>query len=629
MLNFVEQFTYHSKLLSVGFALLLCLIAIDAKSETKLIGTVQGASHFSPFEGQTVTVKGTITSFGPKSAFAVQFTIQGEQDGNPKTSDAISVRYNGRKFADGQGTRLKIGDLVSVTGIVQEYQRKRNGGYSVECGTTNVFERPSTITNELPLTQIAVNQNGEGIKFLGKSFLPNATKLVTAGEFLPHIYDDDAFESFDIDTDYIDYFESLESMLVEVPPSVSLGPIDRFRNVWVQPRGSTETELVNGWRRVVDRYDQNSDRVLLTLPEPGFQIENHVFNAGVEFEKTIGIASFSFGNYKVLLASPPIVSSEIEISNPIFEREFDDSLVVATYNVSNLDPFVETSDAREEDTPTDDDLSSGLFQVFGRHISGELYSPDIVVLQEIQDDDGSMITDLNSAEKTGSELVNAIYGEGGAFYTYADVPPQLHCDGGLPGGNIRSAFLYNKKTLKLLSIEALPASNDAENVFEFSRKPIVGVFEDAVGREIAVIAVHLASKIGDESFQSTVPNPQRTTDEKRNSQAEIVRKIVDRQFANHPERSIIVAGDFNDFYFSQTLKTMKGRDDTTLTNAIELLPENDRWTYIYQGQAQALDHILIGGSNVSSISTTIPRLNTIYSDQSSDHDPILVEIQLQ
>lgn len=630
MLNSCTFFSQRTKLLTAAFLIFSCLNPVDAKSETKLVGAVQGAAHRSPFEGQTVSVEGVITSFGPKSHFAVQFTIQGDPDGDPRTSDAISIRYSGRgKPTDGQGIELKIGDHVNVTGIVQEYQRKRNGGFAIECGTTNVTERPASLTNELPLTQIAAGQNGEGIKFVSKSFLPEATELLTVGQKLPYIFDDDGFQTFDIDTDFIDYFESLESMLVQVPASVTLGPINRFREVWVQPYDSTEVELINGWRRVVNNYDQNADKILLSLPEPSFQLENYQYNAGLELDKIIGVASYSYGSYKVLLASPPIVTSQMEIASPKFKREFDDSIVFATYNVSNLDPIVELEDERKAKTPVDDDLSSSVFQVFGRHIAGELYSPDIVVLQEIQDNDGSMITEINSGELTGSKLTEAIVGEGGAYYTYAEVPPKLHCDGGQPGGNIRSAFLYDSNRFKLLSIEAFPLMNDSTNVFEFSRKPIVGIFKDTEEREIAVIAVHLASKIGDESFQSTISNPQRNTDAKRIAQAQVVRAIVDQQISDHPERLVVVAGDFNDFYFSQTLETVKGQNIGELTNAIELLPEIDRWTYIYQGQSQALDHILVGGSDVLSISTTIPRLNTIYSKQDSDHDPIVVEVRLK
>ena len=52
-----------------------------------------------------------------------------------------------------------------------------------------------------------------------------------------------------------------------------------------------------------------------------------------------------------------------------------------------------------------------------------------------------------------------------------------------------------------------------------------------------------------------------------------------------------VAGDLNDFLDSQTLDAL----ETTgpLTNTFYTLPPEARYSYIYNGGAQVLDHVLV------------------------------------
>lgn len=53
-----------------------------------------------------------------------------------------------------------------------------------------------------------------------------------------------------------------------------------------------------------------------------------------------------------------------------------------------------------------------------------------------------------------------------------------------------------------------------------------------------------------------------------------------------------------------------------MTSAVwETLPEEERWTYVYEGDAQALDHVLVGGAVHPTIcSVNIPHVNTRMPD---------------
>ena len=79
----------------------------------------------------------------------------------------------------------------------------------------------------------------------------------------------------------------------------------------------------------------------------------------------------------------------------------------------------------------------------------------------------------------------------------------------------------------------------------------------------------------------------------------------------------------NDFYFSKTLTVLKG---DMLFDPGEKIPVNDRYTYIYEGNSQQLDHILVSkklfDENIG-IDIVHRYSEYLYKDRYSDHDPII------
>ena len=75
--------------------------------------------------------------------------------------------------------------------------------------------------------------------------------------------------------------------------------------------------------------------------------------------------------------------------------------------------------------------------------------------------------------------------------------------------------------------------------------------------------------------------------------ANVVNGFVKDIQAKDPNANVVLLGDFNDFEFSNPLKTLKGNE---LTNMIEKVPAEERYTYSYQGNAQVLDHILVSNN---------------------------------
>ena len=76
-------------------------------------------------------------------------------------------------------------------------------------------------------------------------------------------------------------------------------------------------------------------------------------------------------------------------------------------------------------------------------VARPLGSPDILVLEEMQDNNGANRAGGPDATRTFERLVQAIQDGGGPAYNYVQIDPNNGADGGMPGGNIRIGFLYN------------------------------------------------------------------------------------------------------------------------------------------------------------------------------------------
>ena len=104
---------------------------------------------------------------------------------------------------------------------------------------------------------------------------------------------------------------------------------------------------------------------------------------------------------------------------------------------------------------------------------------------------------------------------------------------------------------------------------------------------------------------------------------------MDEILACDPEANVIVLGDVNDFQFSPTVDALKG---DVLHNLMDLLPENEQYSYVYQGNSQVLDQILVSGHVLDRLSPEydVVHVNAEFAhgEQVSDHDPAVVRLSL-
>ena len=208
-------------------------------------------------------------------------------------------------------------------------------------------------------------------------------------------------------------------------------------------------------------------------------------------------------------------------------------------------------------------------------------------------------------------------------------------DGGQPGGNIRVGFLFNPARLKLVvrkefeqgqppSPSRLGSNSPA---FESSRKSLLCEFRFGES-SIFVINNHLSSKFGSPPMYGSMQPPKNGGFDRRVAQFNLVSSVVDGIVAAAPGARIVVLGDFNEFPFEEPLKSA-GKGKAGLQNLLELLPSTERYTYNFQGNSQALDHILVTGTLAQGAQVDIVHVNSEFASQVSDHDPVIATLKVQ
>jgi hypothetical protein len=173
-----------------------------------------------------------------------------------------------------------------------------------------------------------------------------------------------------------------------------------------------------------------------------------------------------------------------------------------------------------------------------------------------------------------------------------------------------------------------PGRIDPANTAWFeSRKPLVAEFLFNQ-RKLFVVGNHFNSKSGDSYLFGRLQPPPLISEVQRIQQAQVVNDFVDSILTLDPTALIVVAGDLNDFQFSNPLLALEGG---VLTNLHNTNPIEDRYTYIYDGNSQALDHILVSSKlSAADAILDVVHVNAEYDhlERISDHDPVLARFTL-
>nr|WP_223291193.1 endonuclease/exonuclease/phosphatase family protein [Streptomyces avicenniae] len=574
--------------------------AADAADAVR-VHDVQGTTRLSPYAGQRVTdVPGVVT--GVRTYGSRGFWIQDPSpDRDRATSEGVFVFTSSTP-------QVAVGDAVLVTADVGEYYYggEGSGGQSVtqlSRPTVTVVSSGNPLPAPVRLDARAVPDRyaPRGDRAAGGSIEGLALR---PGKYA------------------LDLYESLEGMAVSVTDVPVVGPSTPYYELWVtvEPR---ENRTAGGGVRYGSYDAQNGGRLKVESLVPVAQEPFPRADTGdVLTGTTTGPLDFDeFGGYTLAAREIGTVADGGRTPERTREQRADE-LAVATYNVENLNPG---------DPATK-------YERLAAAVADNLASPDILALEEIQDDSGPTDDGTVGAEGTLRRFTDAIEAAGGPRYAWRLVDPVDGADGGQPGGNIRTAFLYNPERVSFTDRAGGDATTATEVVrrggtaalthspgrvapqdaaWTDSRKPLAGEFVFR-GETVFVVANHFASKGGDQPLSGRFQPPARVSEEQRLRQAEVLNGFVRDIAAVDRRARVVVLGDINDFEFSPVTRALTRHG--ALRSAVDSLPRDERYTYVFQGNSQVLDQTLVSPS-IRRFDYDIVHINAEFADQASDHDP--------
>lgn len=509
---------------------------------------IQGSGLATPFLNQDVTTTGIVTA-RKTNGFFVQ-TADTDTDADPATSQALFV------FTSTLPS-VSAGDAVAVKGTATEF--------------FNLTQLQSTLPGD-----VVVESSGHSLPV---AVVLTATMLDPNGA--PQ------------------QLERFEGMRMHAPALVSVAPTNGF--------GETTTVLPGVARPMrepgievtlpvppdptsgttdccIPRFDRNPERIMIdsdgVAGAQPITVTSHV-----TFTDVTGPLDFTFGDYKVLPETPPATGTDITavpVPDPL-PGEF----TVAGFNIEN---FAGGAAQRQK-------AALAIGQV--------MRSPDLIGHIEI--------STLESLQALAAQ-VNADAAAGGGpnpAYEAFLIPAS-------PTATQNLGFLVKTSRIQVDSVTQERAADTFVNPLTgatellHDRPPLVlRATVDPAGadpRRIVVVVNHLRSFIDVE----LVDGEGIRVRAKRTAQAESLAGLLQELQTANPGTAIISIGDYNAFQFNDgytdPIAVIQGAptpDDQIVVdespdlvnpnfiNLTNVLPPASRYTFVFEGTPQALDHVLV------------------------------------
>ena len=596
-----------------------CVALFTACCVGQSIPEINSNAFISPFNGRNVAnVTGTVTARNA-DGFWLRSTTG---DSDRKTSDSIYIFIRNASVA--------VGNTVALNGRYTEY--RNNNAYV----PLNEITNPTNIrmvSNSSAVVPLVIGSGKllpptEQFSSLDDgdvSGLPNNRSQITVANPTP-----------DPVKYGMDFMESLLGELVTIKSPVAVAKPNNFGDTWVVGSWPKTGSNKRGGLTMTDG-DANPEAILIGTPLDGSSNPNGT-KLGDSLGDITGVVYQAFGFYRVLptTAIRTTNSREPALPGPVSFSSTGrcSAVTVGQYNVENLAP------------------SSAHLPNIAAHIVNYLKTPDILFLQEIQDDSGPTNDGTVSGNATLATLVSAITAlSPSTTYAFTEIVPVNNQDGGQPGGNIRVAYLYNPKILALHKPNA-GSSTDAcafngtlnfnpcriapqNPAWTASRKPLVAQWDilDGTNSTFYTVNVHFASKGGSSTLHGDPRPPVNGGVLDRLAQANVTASFIAEILVHDKEASVITAGDFNEFAFVEPLTQfteISGLLDVEDVIGVEM---TERYSYLFDQNCQELDHMYISPKVARAKRETKYEhihINTWVSrdEQISDHDPGVARLNL-
>nr|MCU0228584.1 lamin tail domain-containing protein [Bryobacterales bacterium] len=542
---------------------------------THTISQIQGTGSRSPLEGGSSTTQGVVTA-RKGNGFFIQSSTS-DVDSNPVTSEGLFVFTS-----SAPPTAAAVGNLVCVSGNVIEFA-------------------PSAAPFNPPLTEIT--QATVSLLATGQP-LPTPVSL-TSADLTP--------------AGGIEQLERYEGMRVAVANLTVVAPSGG--NTAESSATATSNGFFFGVLPLVDRpFREPGVREPIPLPLPGaprfdgnpelLRVDSRGggnaaldVSVGQTVANLVGALDYGFGYYTLVQengATPLVIGNAQVTAAPV---PTPDQFTVATFNVERF------FDTVNDPTIGEPVLTAAAFAArlnkLSLQIRDLLHSPDILGMVEVEN------------LSTLQAIANQLNTDSGNALNY--IPYLIE---GNDVGGIDVGFLVNANRVQVDAIRqegkdatfANPTSGALETLND--RPPLVlealvRQSPDALALPVIVVVNHLRSLNGIEDANPVNALRVRT---KRARQAEFLAQLLqDLQVAN-PQAHIASVGDYNAFQFndgyadvmgtvignpaSPTATAVSSPDlvNPDFSNLMELLPASQRYTFVFDGSAQILDHIVVNNN---------------------------------
>lgn len=544
------------------------------------INEVQGNGSSSPRAGQTVTIEGVVTGIDdeiganfsttfPEDAGVFVQTVPGQEDASAATSEGVFVGF---VRGPGNDRSALIGKNVRITGEVKE-----------KFGLTMISE--------------AVGAEPE---ILGDSPLP-----------APVVIDQAAAEAQPVGTDGTrPYYETLENMRVTLGVGIAnSGGTSKFGELFVTPgaakgRVFRQNPAPSLLALIDDAGSGDPDNPYVRSAPSTTLVRGNLF---AKVENATGPLAFGYTNYDVVVqetGKPTVTEDPATPAVFTLPAAASNQVRVSGFNVENLFPPGSELDLHTVTQAEYDAKLEGLAVA----IRERLRAPEVVAVQEVGDSQGA------AGGKTSQQVLSDLASEIGGYTAYA-----------LEGKDARGidvGFLVKDG----VTVHGAPRQVAADRLttgglscgdtpYLFDRPPLALDVTPRAGTRLTILSNHFASKS--------------SVDGCRVQQANAVR--TEAEALDAAGKDVLAIGDFNAFEDESPL--VEAQVGGTLTNLWNRAPEQERYSFMFQGRLQTLDHALVTDGLAARVDDLrYAHLDNDYAERSelglhvSDHDPPVVTI---
>ncbi|MDD5543840.1 MAG: Ig-like domain repeat protein [Acidobacteriia bacterium] len=581
-------------------------ISLTIQSPPLAIHSIQGNGLTSPFTGTVVTTTGIVTAV-KNNGFFLQ-TPDSAVDGDSDTSEGIFV-FTGSS----PPSAAAVGNSVNVSGTVQEFVPASDPASppSTEIGGTISVVLNSTgnsLPAAIPLTGADLSPSG------------SAEQLERLEGMRVHV------ESLTVVSPTQGNID--EPTATAVSTGVFYGVITGTTRPFREPGIDILSALPSGAPCCVPRFDGNPERIRIDSDGQVGASPLEVA-AGAVLTSLTGVLDYASRTYTILPdpAAPPTVTGMA--SATAVPAPSSDEFTVASFNLGRF------FDAADDPLITEPVLSSTAFNTRLSKSSLAfrmvMQLPDIVGVEEVEN-----LAALESlAQKINDDAVAA-----------GMTNPQYQAfleEGNDPGG-IDVGFLV--RSTRVAVVDVVQQGKEETYV-----NPLTGGSELLNDRPPLVLRVNVTSPGGALFPVTVIVNHLRSMSAiddpidgprvraKRAAQAEYLANLLQARQTANPAEQLIVLGDFNAFPFNDgyvdVMGTLVGapapghevvvstRDlvEPDLKVLLNSIPESERYSYLLDGNAQVLDHVLVTSNLQSRLRRFVFARNNADFPESYRNDP--------